>query len=103
MGEKSIKYKINWETVSNIVDFDVEYNEEDDILYMQSRKQLPAVSVDCDGEFWCRINPETGEILGIEIEDFQRVYLRNHPELLKEMTADVRPIAKSIQVASCPA
>lgn len=103
MGEKQIKYKIDWKTLSNIFDFTVDYNEETDILYLQSKDERPAVSVDCDGEFWCRVDPKTGEILGIEIEDFQSVYLKKHPEIIKQMTADVKPIADSIRVASCPA
>ena len=103
MGEKEIKYKINWNTLDNINDFMVDYNQDDDILLMQSKKERPSISIDCDGEFWCRIDPKTGEILGIEIEDFQRIYLRNHPELLSALATNIRPIADSIRVVCSPA
>jgi len=102
MGKGKLNYKIDWDTVDNILTFDVDYDEESDTLFMQSTELLPAVSVDCDEEVWFRVDPKTGEILGIEIEGFQKVFLKKHPELLKRKTTYVRPIADFIRLERCP-
>lgn len=39
-----------------------------------------ATSIDRDG-VWYRVTPQTGTITGIEIEDFESVFLKKHPEL----------------------
>ncbi|MBI2760018.1 MAG: hypothetical protein HYX51_01165 [Chloroflexi bacterium] len=58
------------------------YDIERDVLSFQLGNPRPAVSIDIDGEFWVRYVPETGEIVGFEIEDFVRVYLIGHPDIL---------------------
>jgi len=96
MAKERHEYKINWRTLRNIKSFDAEYDMERDILFMQSKKRCPAVSVDLDGEIWFRIDPSTGEIVGIEIEDFREVFLKRHPEILGESTAYVKPVVNFI-------
>ena len=92
---------IDWKTVNNILSFEAQYNSKSDVFLMQSKEDRPAVSVDCDGEYWVRVDPETGEILGIEIEDFKRIFLKRHPTLLKQKTTYVRPLADLIQIERC--
>ena len=46
-----------------------------------SSLRLPDATPTVDGEFWLRADPETGEVCGVEIEDFEAVYLKKHPEL----------------------
>ncbi len=95
--------KINWNTWDNILKFKVEFNNKRDLFIAYSEDERNAVSVDCDGEFWIRIDPENGEILGLEIEDFKRVFLKKHPEIPRGKTSYIRPIADLIQLEKCPA
>ena len=106
MAKRRQEYKINWETIQNIENFDAEYDAERDIFYMHSKKQRPAVSIDIDGEIWLRVDPLNGEIIGIEIEDFREVILKKHPEILGQAITYARPSVTNFiseQLAKCPA
>ncbi|MFC1980341.1 DUF2283 domain-containing protein [Chloroflexota bacterium] len=103
MDKKLEVMNINWDTIDNMLEFDVTYDKATDILFMQTKENRPAISIDCDGEYWIRVDPQSGEILGIEIEDFKSVFLKKHPELAKETTAFVRPIADLLQLEKCAA
>lgn len=103
MGKEKLEYKIDWNTIDNILDFDVEYDGESDTFLMQSKKPRPAVAVDYEGEIWFRVDPKSGEILGVEIEGFRKVFLKRHPELLRSETTYVRPVADFIRLEKCPA
>jgi hypothetical protein len=39
------------------------------------------MSLDVDDELWVRFDPDTGEIVGFEVEDFKRIFLKRNPEL----------------------
>jgi hypothetical protein len=93
--------QIDWKTWRNILDFKAEYNKKRDIFFAYSTEERDAVSIDCNGEFWVRIDPENGEILGIEIEDFKKVFLKKHPEIIQGKTSYIRPIADLIQTERC--
>ncbi len=92
---------INWKTVDNLLGYEQFYNEDTDILIIQSNENRPAISVDCNGEYWMRVDPETGEILGVEIEAFKKVFLKRHKDMLKTNNAYVRPIADLIEREQC--
>lgn len=62
-------------------DWIVEYDKHSDTLYMRVGEPRPATSIDLNGEIWARVDPETGDILGFEIEAFRDVFLARHPEL----------------------
>ena len=64
-------------------EFDLSYDAKNDIFQMVRRSFAgrPAVSLDVDGEFWLRMDPETGEIFGVEIEDFEGNFLVTNPQL----------------------
>jgi len=103
MDKKVNGIPINWETRGNILKFEVEYNEKRDLFFAYSTEERDAVSVDCHGEFWLRIDPQNGEILGIEIEDFKKIFLKKHPDICKGKSSYIRPIADFIQLEKCPA
>jgi hypothetical protein len=94
---------VNWKTWDNILKFKAEYNEKRDIFIVYSEEERDAISIDCKGEFWVRIDPQNGEILGLEIEDFKRVFLKKHPEIKTGKTSYIRPLADFVQIANCPA
>jgi uncharacterized protein YuzE len=101
MEKKLDEFGIDWNTGDNILGFDVFYNKKSDILSMHSKENRPAVSVDLAGEIWVRIDPQTGEITGIEIEDFKNIFLKKHPEIAKSKNAYARPIADLIRLEHC--
>ncbi len=81
---------IDMSTLSNVKDFGLRYQEKEDTLFIRPDKPRPAVSFDWNGEFWLRFDPKTGEIVGIEINDFESVFLKKHPELA-QLWYGIRP------------
>jgi uncharacterized protein YuzE len=102
MDEELTKVEINWDTLENILKYEAIYDKKSDTLLIQAHNSRPAVSVDCDGKYWVRVDPQTGEILGIEIEQFRRVFLKKHADLFKRQTAYVRPITDFVRLEKCP-
>lgn len=59
----------------------VRHNEADDRLNIHLGTPRPGVSVDFEDNVWLRIDPGTGEVVGIEIEDFTCAFLVRYPRL----------------------
>ena len=95
MGTESIMRienpQIDFTTMENIKKFSLVYHEGEDTLFLRPRKPRPATSFDWDGEIWVRVDPENGEVVGLEIDDFQGVFLRKYPELAKAWE-EVKPL-----------
>lgn len=53
-----------------------------DTLYVSVADPGPALSVDLGDGMWMRFVPATREVVGFEIEAFERGFLRKHPTLL---------------------
>jgi len=75
--------EINFHTLDNIKNMLPYYNQSQDIFYLTDEKPRPATSYDMDGLFWLRIDIETGEIVGLQIDNFESVFIKKHPELNK--------------------
>jgi len=71
----------NLATLQNVSNFTLEYDARFDTIYLVSGSNRPAVSVDCAGELWLRVDVENGDIIGVEIPDFQAVFLQHHQEV----------------------
>ena len=71
----------DFSTIGNIKDFELIYHEAEDTLFVRPSNPCPATSFDINGEIWVRIIPDSGEIVGLEIEDFQSVFLKKYPNL----------------------
>ena len=57
-------------------------DEEGDSLMVLFVDNRPATSQDVKGELWIRYDSHTGEVIGIEIDDFEQLFLAEfHPEL----------------------
>lgn len=65
-----------------MADVHVVYHKDEDTLFIRSGNPRPAISFDLDGEIWVRIDPDTSNIVGLEIDDFESIFLKKHPELL---------------------
>ena len=70
-------------TIQNLKSTAIVYNSDDDTFFIRPKNPRPAVSYDLGGELWIRYNPTTKEIIGIEIENFESVFLKKHPEVAK--------------------
>jgi hypothetical protein len=82
---------------------EVDYNKKRDILFMQIKNPPPAISVDCGGIFWIRVNPENKEIVGIEIEGYRKIFLKRHYELERISPSPTKPFVDEIsrELAGC--
>ena len=102
MVEKIRKIEIDWNTLDNLLGYSCSYDKRTDTLLIQTNEKRPAVSVDCDGDLWMRVDPETGEILGVEIEDFKKIFLKKYAKIFKEEKVYTRPVTQIIQMEKCP-
>jgi hypothetical protein len=75
--------EIDFNTLSNLLSFCPVYHKHEDVFFIMPKKPQPATSIDWNGEFWIRVNPDTGEVLGLEIEDFESVFLKKYPVIAK--------------------
>ena len=101
MDEELKTADINWDTLENVLHFDVNYDKTSDTLFVQSKEDRPAISIDCDGAYWIRIDPQTGEILGIEIENFKKLFIKKHAKAFNKIDTYARPVADIIQMEKC--
>lgn len=61
--------------------FTCSYDKQRDTLFVYKAPKSGAVSFDVGGHLWIRFNPNTGDVIGVEIEDFEQVFLIRYPEL----------------------
>jgi uncharacterized protein YuzE len=83
MGKQIIEspdINIDFNTIYNLKRLLPSYDKKFNTFFILPVKSVPAVSVDWDGEFWIRVN-SNGEIVGIEVENFEKVFLVKHPEV----------------------
>ena len=57
--------------------------QQEDTFFTTLEPPIPAVSYDVDGEIWIRYDPETKNVVGFEIENFESIFLKKHPEISK--------------------
>lgn len=94
----NLRNKIDNTTVLGIRTFVSEYDKETDTLIIQPETPIPAVSVDWDGDFWVRVNPASGEILGIVIEDYKAFFAKKYHLILRGHGV-TDPIIKELIIA----
>jgi len=59
----------------------VHYDAKRDTLIVRVGPPRAAISYDVSGEAWIRYIPDTKEVVGIEIENFESYFLKQHPEI----------------------
>ena len=79
----SSKPQIDFGTINNIRNFVSVYHGDEDTFFLRPANPRPATSFDWDGDIWLRVDPASGEIVGIEIDDFESIFLKKHPEIAK--------------------
>lgn len=85
------KPTINFSTLDNLKSFTPIYHNAEDTFFLRPDKPRLATSVDWNGEFWIRIDPKTSEVVGLEIEDFESIFLKKYPEVAKSWE-EIKPL-----------
>ena len=94
----NLKNKIDFSTINNIRSFVFNYDKEIDSLIIQTKIPMPCVSVDWDGDLWVRVNPHSGEIFGVEIEDYKEFFFKKYHSVLRGR-AVTDPVIKELVIA----
>jgi hypothetical protein len=71
---------IKYETILNLKHLIPSYDKKFDTFFVTPISPIPAVSVDWDGELWIRVTSK-GEIVGLEVDNFEKVFLAKYPEV----------------------
>ena len=77
---ESPNFDVKLETINNLRDLMPSYDKRFDTFFISPIKPIPAVSFDWNGEFWLRV-ASNGDIVGLEVENFEKVFLVKHPEV----------------------
>ena len=85
--------KIDFNTLDRVKKFYPVYHDDEDVLFLRPDTPRPAMSFDFEGEIWIRFDPETGEIVGLEIDDFEAIFLKKHPELA-QVWVEAKPLCR---------
>ena len=80
----------NEKSLANLLSSIPSYHSDEDTFFISPQVHSPAVSYDIDGELWIRFDPQTKEIVGLEIEHFESIFLKKHPEL-SNLWREVKP------------
>ena len=75
--------QFNEKSIQNLKSTTAVYNSDEDTFFIRPEIPRPAVSYDFGGELWIRYDPTTKEIIGIEIENFESIFLKKYPEVAK--------------------
>lgn len=82
--------KFTESTLKNLEKLIPLYDSDEDMFFLIPENPVPAISYDWEGEIWIRFDPTTREVLGLEIENFEAVFLIKYPEVAKVWKA-VKP------------
>jgi hypothetical protein len=75
--------EIKFNTIENLQTYKPLYRKDMDVFYLKPEPNRPATSYDLNGLIWLRIDIETGDIVGVQIDDFESVFLKKYPKLAK--------------------
>ena len=68
-------------TAESAASFELSYDVQMDVLYVRSEPPPPALSLPVGQCIWLRYDPETLEIVGMEVEAFEKTFLVQNPDL----------------------
>jgi len=57
------------------------YHGEDDTAFVHVHQPRPAVSLDVGGDMWLRVDPDTDEVVGLEVHAFAKGFLIRHSKI----------------------
>ena len=70
---------LRWSEQS-LAEFSCFYDIEDDVFFAHENPNPPAVSLPVGRHAWLRYDPDTRKVVGMEVEDYERLFLARHPE-----------------------
>lgn len=73
--------QVDFSTLDNIKSFTPVYHEDEDTFFLRPAEPRLATSFDWNGEVWIRVDPQNGEIVGLEIDDFEAIFLKRYPQI----------------------
>ena len=82
--------QIDLNTLKNLHAVKAIYHEDEDTFFLRPDIAKSATSFDWNGEIWLRYDLGTGEIVGLEIENFEQIFCKKYPEVGK-VWKDIRP------------
>jgi|SRR5208283_545057 len=91
--ETDLKDKINYESAEKLLSYVSRYDKEIDTLTISPAQPIPTVSVDVEGYFWLRINPENCQIAGVEVEN----YITFFSECFKKQLDGKKPTSLAVK------
>lgn len=92
--------QIDESTLKNLRSFHPVYHADKDTFFLRPDNPRPATSLDWDGELWLRFIPDTGEVIGLEIENFEAIFIKKHPEIGK-IWKDFKPLCLHKRTKKC--
>jgi len=75
--------QFNEQSLKNLISSVPIYHPDEDTFFIHPENPSPAVSYDWEGEIWIRFDPKTKEVVGLEIENFESIFIKKHPEVAK--------------------
>lgn len=93
--------QVNFNTINDLKGLMPVYHQEYDTFYLRGEKPRPATSYDLNGTAWLRVDVESGDIVGLQIDDFESVFLKKYPELAKAWK-EVKPLCVRPKSRKCP-
>ncbi|MBI4201764.1 MAG: hypothetical protein HY532_01435 [Chloroflexi bacterium] len=71
---------IRWPTNEELSQFRKSFDNRRGVLFIYREPKVAATSFAVGNGAWLRLT-DSGDVIGFEIEDFEHVFLRKHPEL----------------------
>jgi hypothetical protein len=94
--------KVNFNTIVDLKGLTPVYHQEYDTFYLRGEKPRPATSYDLNGIAWLRVDVENGDIVGLQIDDFESVFLKKYPELEKAWKKEIKSLCVRRKSRKCP-
>lgn len=92
--------QVKFETINNLKKLKPIYNTKYDTFFLRSDKPQPATSYDLNGMMWLRVDVVTGEVIGLQIDNFESVFIKKYPELAKAWK-EAKPVCVRAKSKKC--
>ena len=73
------------------------YDRSLDLFSVTLGDPQPAISVECDDGRVLRVDPTTHEVIGVEVYDWERIFLKQHPEIAVPWRQARSPISRLLR------
>ena len=74
------------------------YDSKRDVFFAYEEPKRPAISMDVGG-VWERFDPKTEDVIAVEIQDIESIFLKRHPEFVQGWEVLKPSITKTLRRA----